>query len=307
MLSGMTFPVETIDLTKRYGRLVAVDGINLTVEPGEVYGFLGPNGAGKTTTLRMLLGLVRPTSGAVRLFGERPGAPRHLTGVGALIEGPGFYPYLSGRENLKVFAKYASVPTSRVKAVLDIVDLTDRAGDKYATYSLGMKQRLGVAAALLKDPRLLILDEPTNGLDPAGMADMRALIRRLGADGCTVLVSSHLLGEVQQICDRVGVVSRGKLVTQSTVAELRGSARLRVAAEPLDKATTLAAELVGQDHVTIRDGALEVELEAEAGKAAWLNTELVKAGVAVSELRPIERDLEQVFFELTGEGTDHVG
>jgi ABC-2 type transport system ATP-binding protein len=314
MLDGMTFPVETIDLSKRYGRLVAVDSIDLTVRPGEVYGFLGPNGAGKTTTLRMLLGLVRPTSGTVRLFGERAGdrlRPRHLAKVGALIEGPGFYPYLSGRENLKVFAKYARVPASRVKAVLDIVDLTDRAADKYATYSLGMKQRLGVAAALLKDPQLLILDEPTNGLDPAGMADMRALIRRLGADGCTVLVSSHLLGEVQQICDRVGVVSRGKLITQSTVAELRGSARLRVVAEPLNEAAALAGELLGAGRVEIRDGALDLDLDldlgAEAGKASWVNAELVKAGIAVSELRTSERDLEQVFFELTGEGTDHVG
>ncbi|GAB3402538.1 ABC transporter ATP-binding protein [Flindersiella endophytica] len=304
----MTFPVETVDLTKRYGRLVAVDSVDLTVEPGEVYGFLGPNGAGKTTTLRMLLGLVRPTSGSVRLFGEpaegRKGA-RHLSNVGALIEGPGFYPYLSGRTNLEVFAKYAGVPAARVPAVLEIVDLTDRAGDKYATYSLGMKQRLGVAAALLKDPKLLILDEPTNGLDPAGMVDMRALIRRLGSDGCTVVVSSHLLSEVQQICDRVGVISRGRLITQSTVAELRGSTRLRVVAEPLEQAARLAGSLVGPDQVRVEDGGLTLDLEA--GKAAWLNSELVTAGLAVSELRTSERDLEQVFFELTGEEADHVG
>jgi ABC-2 type transport system ATP-binding protein len=300
-----TVPVETVDLTKRYGRLVAVDSVDLTVQPGEVYGFLGPNGAGKTTTLRMLLGLVRPTSGSVRLFGETPGSPRHLSNVGALIEGPGFYPYLSGRDNLKVLAKYARLPATRVPAVLDTVDLTGRAGDKYTTYSLGMKQRLGVAAALLKDPKLLILDEPTNGLDPAGMVDMRALIRRLGADGCTVLVSSHLLGEVQQICDRVGVISRGRLITQSTVAELRGSARLRVVAEPLEQAAELARELIGSAQVHIEDGGLNLDLEA--GKASWLNAELVTAGLAVSELRTSERDLEQVFFELTGEDADHVG
>jgi ABC-2 type transport system ATP-binding protein len=300
---AMTFPVETVDLTKRYGRLVAVDSVDLTVRPGEVYGFLGPNGAGKTTTLRMLLGLVRPTAGSVRLFGERPGSPRHLANVGALIEGPGFYPYLSGRENLRVLAKYARVPAARVPAVLDTVDLTDRAGDKFTTYSLGMKQRLGVAAALLKDPKLLILDEPTNGLDPAGMVDMRALIRRLGAGGCTVLVSSHQLGEVQQICDRVGVISRGRLIAQSTVAELRGSTRLRVVASPLERAAELARELIGADQVHVEDGGLDLDLEAR--KASWLNTELVTAGLAVSELRTSERDLEQVFFELTGD--DNVG
>jgi ABC-2 type transport system ATP-binding protein len=305
----MTNPVETNALTKRYGELVAVDAVSLAVRAGEVYGFLGPNGAGKTTTLRMVLGLIRPTSGTVRLLGSAPGAAGHLSSVGALIEGPAFYPYLSGRDNLRLLARHAGVPASRVPAVLDLVDLTDRAKDKYGTYSLGMKQRLGVAAALLKDPRLLILDEPTNGLDPAGMADMRMLIRRLGTAGCTVLLSSHLLGEVQQICDRVGVISDGRLVAESSVTDLRGGTRLRVVADPIGEATRRAEALVGADRVRVDDSGtttyLDVDVEPE--RAAWLNSELVSAGVAVSELRTYERDLEQVFFELTGGGVANVG
>ena len=302
-LEGMNLPVHTEGLTKRYGPLTAVDDLHLTVHPGEVYGFLGPNGAGKTTTLRMLLGLVRPTAGTVRLLGRPPGAGR-LAGVGALIEGPAFYPYLSGRDNLMVLARYSGVGADRAALVLDLVDLTDRAGDRYAGYSLGMKQRLGVAAALLKDPRLLILDEPTNGLDPAGMADMRTLLRRLGAGGCTVLVSSHLLGEVEQVCDRVGVISGGRLIAEGSVAELRGSAGLRVLADPLDEAAARARELLGAERVRVVDGGLDLVVDPE--RAAWLNTELVGAGLAVRELRPRERDLEQVFFDLIEKGTADV-
>ncbi|MDG4785564.1 ABC transporter ATP-binding protein [Micromonospora sp. WMMD1102] len=304
MTETPSHPVETIGLSKRYGEIVAVDSLDLTVRAGEVYGFLGPNGAGKTSTLRMLLGLVRPTAGTVRLFGRPPGAPGQLDRVGALIEGPACYPYLSGWDNLRVLARYAGTPSVRIRTVLELVDLTDRAGDRYSTYSLGMKQRLGVAAALLKDPRLLILDEPTNGLDPAGMADMRALIRRLASGGCTVLLSSHLLGEVQQVCDRVGVVSRGRLVTESTVAELRGKTSLRVLADPLGAAEERARALLGPDRVRVVDGGLDLAVEPE--RAAWLNAAFVEAGLAVRELRPRERDLEQVFFELTG-GTDAAG
>ncbi|MEU8298224.1 ABC transporter ATP-binding protein [Micromonospora sp. NPDC048909] len=299
----MNLPVQTEGLTKRYGGLTAVQDLDLTVRAGEVYGFLGPNGAGKTTTLRMLLGLVRPTAGTVRLLGRPPGAGQ-LASVGALIEGPALYPYLSGRENLRVLARYAGAAADRVPLVLDLVDLAHRGGDRYAGYSLGMKQRLGVAAALLKDPRLLILDEPTNGLDPAGTADMRRLIRRLGAAGCTVLLSSHLLGEVEQVCDRVGVISQGRLVAEGSVADLRGAAGLRVLAEPLDGAAECARTLVGADRVRVVDGGLELAVEPE--RAAWLNTELVQAGVAVRELRPRERDLEQVFFELIGMETADV-
>src|SRR5690606_6694723 len=184
-------------LTKRYGDRAAVDSVDLTVQRGEVYGFLGPNGAGKTTTLRMLLGLVRPTSGSATVLGRPPGAPDALDRTGALVESPGFFPYLSGRDNLRVLARYSRLDDAAVDAALEQVDLTDRAADKFKSYSLGMKQRLGVAAALLGTPELLILDEPTNGLDPAGMADMRVLIRALADHGQTVLLSSHLLGEVQ--------------------------------------------------------------------------------------------------------------
>jgi ABC-2 type transport system ATP-binding protein len=279
-------PIVIQGLTKRYGELFAVRDLDLTVRAGEVYGFLGPNGAGKTTTLRMLLGLVRPTAGRVLLHGKPPGALRE---VGALIEGPAFYPYLSGRDNLRVLARHAGVAARRVDVVLDLVGLTARAGDRYRAYSLGMKQRLGVAAALLKDPRLLVLDEPTNGLDPAGMADMRTMIRRR---------------EVQQMCDRVGVISHGRLVREGTVADLRGTADLRVVAAPPDRAAGHLRALLGAGAVRLVDGGLQVTVEAD--RAGEINAALVSAGVTVSELRMVERDLEQAFFELTG-GEAHVG
>jgi ABC-2 type transport system ATP-binding protein len=292
-------PVETHELTKNFGQTVAVRDLSLTVEPGEVYGFLGPNGAGKTTTLRMLLGLIRPTSGEVRILGQAPGAG-YLDRVGALIEGPAFYPYLSGRRNLQVLAHHADVGKSRVDEVLDTVSLSERAGDRYSTYSLGMKQRLGLAAALLKDPRLLILDEPTNGLDPAGMADMRVTIRKLAAAGCTVLLSSHLLTEVEQICDRVGVISRGSLITETTVADLRSGGTLRVVATPLERARTVLASVVGAQNITVDGGGLDLDVAPE--EAAGINSALVGAGVLVSELRWREPDLEATFLELTGAG-----
>ncbi|MGH3503455.1 MAG: ABC transporter ATP-binding protein, partial [Nocardioidaceae bacterium] len=232
----MTDAVEIRDLTKRYDRsrrrgvITAVDSVSLTVHAGEIFGFLGPNGAGKTTTLRMMLGLIRPTSGQVSVLGSRPGSAGDLGRVGSLIEGPAFYPYLSGQDNLEVMAAYAHTPRARIGDVLREVALTDRAGDKFATYSLGMKQRLGVAAALLKDPELVLLDEPTNGLDPAGMRDMRELVRRLGAEGRTVVLSSHLMGEVQQICERVAVIDRGTIVAEGTVDDLRGERDLVVTA-----------------------------------------------------------------------------
>jgi ABC-2 type transport system ATP-binding protein len=292
-------PVQTFGLTKRYGATLAVDDLSITVRPGEVYGFLGPNGAGKTTTLRMLLGLIRPTAGSLRLFGQEHG---DLHRVGALIEGPSFYPYLSGRTNLRVLADHAGVPKTRVEPVLELVDLSHRAEEKYRTYSLGMKQRLGLAAALLKDPELLILDEPTNGLDPAGMADMRVTIRKLAADGCTVLLSSHLLAEVEQICDRVGVLNHGRLVTETSVAELRDGGMLRVLAEPLEKARGMLAGLIGAERVHVDGAAIDVDVDAT--RAAWVNAELVGAGIAVRELRWHEPDLEQTFLELTGATSD---
>jgi ABC-2 type transport system ATP-binding protein len=294
--------VEVRKLTKRYGdHITAVDQIDMTVRRGEVYGFLGPNGAGKTTTLRMLLGLIAPTSGDVGVLGQRPGTPAALARVGALIEGPAFYPYLSGRHNLRVVARYGGVPSARiddqVDGVLRTVDLADRADDKYATYSLGMKQRLGVAAALLKDPELIVLDEPTNGLDPAGMRDMRRLIRELGTEGRTVLLSSHLLGEVQQICDRVAVINHGRIVTEGTVDEIRGGAELIVVAAPSDVARDRLEAMPEVESVHALEGALHVRVDER--HSALVNQTLVEAGVAVSELRRAERELEDVFFEIT--------
>jgi ABC-2 type transport system ATP-binding protein len=290
--------IETNAMSKRYGeRILAVDRLELQVRRGEVYGFLGPNGAGKTTTLRMLLGLVRPTSGGALVLGARPGSPQSLARLGALIETPAFYPFLSGRDNLKVLARHAGAPETRIEQVLDEVDLAVRGSDRFGTYSLGMKQRLGIAAALLKDPELLILDEPTNGMDPAGMAEMRTFIRELGRGRRTVLLSSHLMAEVEQIADRVGVISRGKLVREGTVEELRGRESLWVRAEPLEKAERLVSELHGVEGVARTDGGLRIA--ADRAAAAAINRALVEGGIAVAELRPERASLEKVFLELT--------
>ncbi|WP_405067358.1 ABC transporter ATP-binding protein [Kribbella sp. NBC_01510] len=296
--------VEVSGLTKRYGDTLAVDGVDLTVLPGEVYGFLGPNGAGKTTTLRILTGLIAPTSGDVRVLGGRPGQADVLGRTGSMIESPAFYPYLSGLDNLRLLAEYAEVPRQRTDEVLEQVDLAERAKDRFSTYSLGMKQRLGVAAALLKDPELVILDEPTNGLDPAGMRDMRRLIRELGSDGRTVLLSSHLLGEVQQICDRVGIINAGRMVAEHNVEELRGEQELVVRATPRDAAQSVLTDFLGTGTVHLYDDTLRVKVDP--GRAAEVNQVLVQAGIAVSELHSTERALEDIFFELTtsGEKTD---
>jgi ABC-2 type transport system ATP-binding protein len=299
-------PIETRNLTKVYGKHIrAVDRLNLTVRRGEVYGFLGPNGAGKTTTLRILLGLVHATSGSASVLGRAPGDPEGLVRVGAMVEEPAFYPYLSGRDNLRVVARYAGLSEDGIEPVLDAVDLLHRGGDRFKTYSQGMRQRLGVAAALLKDPELLILDEPTNWLDPAGMADMRLLLRRLGSSDRTVLLSSHMLGEVQQVCDRVGVISHGALIAEGTVEELRGRGSVLVRAEPLALARESAERLLGTGRVEVLDGALR--LDADPAEAPRINRELVLAGVAVSEFREIERTLEDVFLEMTGEEGDGHG
>jgi ABC-2 type transport system ATP-binding protein len=294
--------VETRDLTKRYDeRIVAVDRLPLRIRRGEVYGFLGPNGAGKTTTLRMLLGLVRPTSGTALVLGAPPGSPEALGRTGALIESPTFYPFLSGRDNLHVLARYAGVPESRIAPALEEVHLSARAGDRFQTYSLGMKQRLGIAAALMKDPELLILDEPTNGMDPAGMAEMRTFIRTLGRGTRTVLLSSHLMAEVEQTCDRVGVISRGRLVGEGTVEELRGRESLWVRAEPLDAAERVLGTIRGIGDVARANGGLRVAADSTA--APTVASALVEAGIALGELRPERASLEKVFLELTEDAT----
>jgi ABC-2 type transport system ATP-binding protein len=296
----VTLVIDTADLTKRYDDVLAVDRLALRVRRGEVYGFLGPNGAGKSTTLRMLLGLVRPTSGGAAVLGAPPGSPEGLARIGAMIEAPAFYPFLSGRDNLQVLARYAGVAARQVDEVLDEVDLESRAGDRVAGYSMGMKQRLGVAAALLKDPELLILDEPTNGLDPAGMAEMREFIRSLGRDGRTVLLSSHLMGEVEQVCDRVGVIRAGALVAEGTVDELRGRSGLRVRAEPAGAAARVIGALPGVEGVSRVDGRLDVTVDPV--QAAAINRALVEAGLDVTELYAAKASLEDVFLELTGGG-----
>jgi ABC-2 type transport system ATP-binding protein len=292
--------VETHSLTKRYGSgVLAVDSVDMSVRRGEVYGFLGPNGAGKTTTLRMLVGLIRPTSGTATVAGHTPGDPAGLAKIGSLIEGPGFYPYLSGRENLMVVADMVGVGKKRVDEMLDLVELGTRANRKFGTYSTGMKQRIGVAAALLKDPELVILDEPTNGLDPQGMAEMRKLIKDIGQSDRTVLLSSHLLGEVEQICDRVGVISNGHLVIQSTVQELLGEEGVLVRAQPIEQAQDFLTRMFGPEAISRQDGAIHLKTKPE--NSAHINRELMNAGIGVSELRPFERSLEEVFFQLTGE------
>jgi ABC-type multidrug transport system ATPase subunit len=287
--------LETTQLTKRYDDRLAVDRIDMTVRAGEVYGFLGPNGAGKTTTLRMALGLVRPSAGSARVLGRKAGDPSATARIGALIEGPGFYPYLSGRANLQVMARYRGLADSDVASALARVDLIDRAGDKFRAYSLGMKQRLGVAAALMGEPELIVLDEPTNGLDPGGMADMRALIVELARGGQTVVLSSHLLAEVEEICDRVGVISRGRLLTESTVAELRGGRRLRIVATPVERALAVAMRFT--DAVELEADAVLLDLAPER------TPEVVRAMVAedvdLHEAVVTERTLEEVFFEMT--------
>jgi ABC-type multidrug transport system ATPase subunit len=292
--------VTTHNLTKRYGAsITAVDNLDLEVHRGEVFGFLGPNGAGKTTTLRMLLGLIRPTSGSAIVAEHRPGDPEGLRRIGSLIESPAFYPYLSGRENLKVMADYAGVPQMRVNAALEEVALLDRAKDPFSVYSMGMKQRLAVAAALVKDPELMILDEPTNGLDPQGVVEMRALLRRLGSGDRTVMLSSHLLNEVQQISDRVAIIRHGKLVAQGTVHELRGQPSIVVRATPSDAARRQLDRMLGTAAVTGVDGTLR--LAVDPNRAADINQALVGSGIKVSELRADERTLEEVFLTLTGE------
>jgi len=291
------FVIDTHGLTKRYAAdVLAVNDLDLRVRRGEVYGFLGPNGAGKTTTMRMLTGLIRPTAGTATVVGFPPGSSRSLERLGAMVEAPAFYPYMSGRDNLRVMADYNDATSARIEAVLNQVELSDRAHHKFKTYSTGMKQRLGVAAALLKDPELLILDEPTSGLDPQGTVDMRTLIRGIAKEGRTVLLSSHLLTEVEQICNRVGVIVKGHLVAEGTVEELRGRGGLVIRASPTDRAFALLEQIAG-GQVHQADG--RFTLAVDPSQAAMINRRLLEGGVEVSELREEERSLEEVFLQLT--------
>lgn len=295
------FMISTDQLTRLYGERAAVSQLDLRVRRGEVYGFLGPNGAGKTTTLRMLLGLIKPTSGTATVAAAAPGSTESVAQVGAMIEQPGFYPYLSGAGNLRLLAAYARVDPGRVPIVLAQVALADRAEDKFGSYSQGMKQRLGLAAALLKDPPLLILDEPSNGLDPAGMAEMRRLIRALADDGRTVLLSSHLLAEVEQICDRVGVIREGVLVAEGAVDDLRGNETLSITATPRDAVRSYLAARPDVEVVDQVNGAIRIR--TERCRTADITRGLVEAGFDVTELTWRRQTLEDVFLGLTSERT----
>src|SRR5690348_13926585 len=236
-------PVEVRGLVKRYGPRPVVDGVDLTVEEGDIYGYLGPNGAGKTTTLRMMLGLIRRDGGSVRLFGRDPAAgAAALEHVAGFVESPTFYPYLSGRENLQYLATLdGGLPRRRLDEALDRVGLLDRASDRVGTYSLGMRQRLGIAASLMRSPKLLVLDEPANGLDPAGMRDLRRLVSNLPEQGVTVLYSSHLLAEVEEVCTRVAIVNGGKIAFEGRLDELRASFGTRYRLETANDQAAVAA------------------------------------------------------------------
>lgn len=295
--------VLTRGLTKRYRATTALRGVDLTVTTGQVFGFLGPNGAGKTTALKALVGLLRPTAGKVRVLGRPAGHPAALGRVGAMIEAPGFYPYLSGRANLRHLARYVHLDDTAVDRALELVELRDRSRDRFAEYSLGMKQRLGVAAALMKDPELVILDEPTNGLDPQGMRDMRALISGLGERGHTVILSSHQLREVQEVCDWVVVIDQGRVIHHGSVAEIRAQSELEVTVSPAERAIPVVRSVEGVSQVRVA-GPHRLLVSVPQARTAGVNRALVEAGLEVTGLRWVERQLEDVFFDLTGQQSD---
>ena len=305
--------LSTRALVKRFGSRTALAGLDLSVPTGVVYGFLGPNGAGKTTTMRLLTGLIRPDGGSIELLGQ-PMTRGHrglLFNVGALIESPAFYPYLSGRANLRALAA-TGAPTraQRVDELLELVGLKDRAGDKVGRYSMGMKQRLGIAAALLSDPKLLLLDEPANGLDPAGIVDMRDTLRQLARSGKTVLVSSHLLSEIQQMADVVGIINQGRLVREGPIQQLlagEGHVRARVAAGEVASATAATEALAGPDTVSVEENGETAMLTVRItpARSAEVNRALAAAGVYASSLEA-GTDLESLFLELTA-GETHTG
>ena len=297
--------IHTEHLTKRYGDIVAVDNLSFSVQAGGVFGLLGPNGSGKTTTIGMVLGLVQPSGGFVRLFDNpHSGAGRpDLRRIGAIVESPTFYPYLSGRANLRYFQAIGSHGGfDEIARLLKLVDLTDAADRPYHTYSLGMKQRLGIAYALLGDPDLLFLDEPTNGLDPAGVAEVRDLIRSLGAGGRTIILSSHLLGEVQQVCERVAILSHGRLLVQGNVDDLlRTNGVVRLDTTDNAAAARILVNLPFVERVQQDDGNLLVNVAADH---SWeLTRALALDGIYVAELSLAQISLERYFLEITGERT----
>ena len=294
--------MEVRGLVKRYGELTAVDGVDLTVNAGDVYGYLGPNGAGKTTSLRMMLGLIRPSAGTVRLFGRDPMENvTALQGVAGFVEAPTFYPYLNARRNLELLAAYDGHDAKRrIAEALDTVELTHRAKDRVGGYSHGMRQRLGIAAALLRDPKLLLLDEPATGLDPAGMRDMRLLVRRLADQGMTVLLSSHLLTEVEDVCNRVAIVRSGRIVYEGEIATLKRGAGTSYRLETTDD--ELALKICGAQP-GISDARVDehgrITFTADEPAATELSQALVEAGALIKALAPQTVTLEDLFFSFT--------
>jgi len=305
-----TPPVRARGLVKRYKDVLAVDNVDLNVRTGDVYGFLGPNGAGKTTTLRMALGLIAPTEGNIELFGRDPmrqGA-RALQGVAGFVEAPRFYPYLGGRKNLELLAALdGDGAAARIDEVLELVELTPRAAHRVGNYSHGMRQRLGIAAALLRRPQLLILDEPATGLDPAGMRDMRLLIRRLADDGITVLLSSHQLPEVQELCDRVAIVDSGRVVYEGALSDLRrqGGAGYRLRTSDDARALELARAQPGIEQP--RADEHDLGFQADERAVGALSLALGRAGIAILTLTPELATLEDLFFRLTEASDGHGG
>jgi ABC-2 type transport system ATP-binding protein len=295
-------PVRAHGLVKRYGELVAVDHVDLNVSAGDIYGYLGPNGAGKTTSLRMLLGLIRPDEGAVELFGRDPlvDGARALDGVAGFVEAPRFYPYMTGRRNLDLLAAFdGGGAAGRIDESLRTVELDQRAGDKVGGYSHGMRQRLGVAAALLRAPRLLLLDEPATGLDPAGLRDMRSLIRRLAGEGITVMLSSHQLAEVEEICNRVAIIRNGRVAYEGELAELKRTASTEYRLRTTDDRRAAALSRTAPEISEVRLGEHDILLRAEESALAKLTITLGEAGIGLKQLANEQATLEDLFFRLT--------
>ena len=300
MSNGRTV-IETEALTKIYGSIVAVDSLSMAVPRGHAFGLLGPNGSGKTTTMGMLLGLVRPTSGTFSLFGSAGGLEQSLRRVGAIIEYPSFYPYLTGRENLLYFQGiFERGAPEDIDRLLEKVGLADSGDRRFSTYSLGMKQRLGLAFALLGDPEVLFLDEPTNGMDPAGMAEVRFLVRELCANGRTVLLASHLLNEVEQMCDSVVIMSNGTLIAQGAVQDiLRSDEQVRLRTTDDEKAVAVLSALDWISDARVEDG--EVVVSTPGDRSVDIATALGRSDVYVVETSSGRGSLERYFLEVTGD------
>ena len=294
--------LSTISLSKTFGKFEAVKNVNLELHRGEVFGFLGPNGAGKSTTVGMILGLITHTAGSIELFGVKQGGKHWaaLRRIGAIIEEPAFYPYLSGRDNLRILAKsIGGIPDRKIEEVLDRVGLLNRAKDRYGEYSMGMKQRLGIASTLLRDPELIILDEPTNGLDPAGTKEIRGLIPQLAGENRAILLCSHLLNEVELVCSRVAIIKQGSIVANAPIKELlSGGNLLQIKVDNMEKATEILKLLPWIKSVKTEGEYLIVDVPAE--RSGEVNLALAQKGIMVAELVNRTASLESVFLQLTG-------